>query len=96
MRRMMHRVQAVPLNYPSQPGIGAETQATARSCVQVIHLANDSRSTQHIPVTGAEWGESGPRAMPGDRLFYVQLGGSDAVSAVELSIDNRKGRNAHP
>ena len=83
---MSTKAQVVPLNYPPQSGKGAETQATITKRVDGGHLADDSRSTQHIPVNGAEWGESGFRALPGDRLFYTQLGGSDAASAVESHI----------
>ena len=83
---MSYRMQAVPLNYPSQSGKGAETQATTTKCVHGGHLADDSRSTQHNPVIGAEWAESGLQALPGDRLFYIQLGGSDAASAIESHI----------
>ena len=78
----MHGMQAVPLNYPSVFGKGAQTQATVTKRVHGGHLADDSRYTQHIPVNGAEWGESA-------RIYarnIRQLGALRVVGAVESHI----------
>ena len=76
------KVQAVPLNYPSVFAEGAETPATITKRVHGGHLADDSRSTQHIPVIGAEWAESA-------RIYAQnirQLGALRVVGAVESHI----------
>ena len=78
----MTKVQAVPLNYPSVFGKGAQTPATTTKCVHGGHLANDSRYTQYIPVNGAEWAESAPNRVPDTET----LGARRAVGAVESHI----------
>ena len=80
---MSTKVQAVPLNYPSQSGKGAESPVFITKRVHGGHLANDSRSTQHIPVNGAEWGESAPT----NPESFQALGNPRAVGAVESHID---------
>ena len=79
---MMHRMQAVPLNYPLQSGKGAETPVFITKRVHGGHVADDACSTQHIPVNGVEWAESRLRALE----CYVTLGSPRAVGAVESHI----------
>ena len=80
---MMHRMQAVPLNYPSQSGKCAETPVFITKRVHGGHLADEARYTKHIPLTGVEWGESA-------RIYarhIRQLGALRVVGAVESHID---------
>ena len=79
---MMHRMQAVPLNYPSQSDKGAETPVLITKRGDGGHLADDSRHTQHNPVNGAEWGESARNRVPDTET----LGAPRAVGAVESHI----------
>ena len=82
----MHGMQAVPLNYPSVFGKGAQTQATVTKRVHGGHLASDVCPTQHIRINGVEWGESAPDRSP----EYQALGTQPVAGAVESHIAGDK------
>ena len=80
---MSIKVQAVPVNYPSQSGKGAETPVFITKRGDGGHLADDVCCTQYIPVTGAEWAESAAT----ESESFQALGALRVVGAVESHID---------
>ena len=81
---MSTKVQRVPLNYPSLAEKTRENVENIKNPVHGGHLADDVCSTQHNPVTGAEWAESASERTPDNQT----LGAPDVVGAVESHIDD--------